>query len=418
MRKILLFTVLALAACRPAGPVPEARPEGVGALPAREPVVRIGIAVDTTQVTVSAPGRLTIASALGGDAVSVPGGVEVAFRSTAEGRVVGSRQAGGEVGPFQPPVRVTGEANGILIDGRTYRGGALLLAPAPGRITAANIVEMEAYLLGVVPHEIGRRPPAEIEVVKAQAIAARTYAVGHMGRREALGFDFFATVQDQVYGGSGGEDTVANRAVRETRGEVILHDGRPILAYYSSTCGGRTAAIEDVWRQAPLPYLKSESDMIPGTDRAYCEPSSRYRWTERWTGEQLATILSRTMVRRRGENAPPIQRVDDVRIERRTPAGRAQETAITVDGQRYVVFGDSVRWILHATETRPLNGTFFDLIVEPGPEGLASLEARGGGWGHGIGMCQWGAIGRSRAGHDYRQILTHYYRGTQVVRLY
>jgi stage II sporulation protein D len=350
--------------------------------------------------------------------VMLPGGEAVAFRSTADGRVVGTRQAGGEVGPFQPPVRVTGEADGVLIDGRTYRGGALLVAPTPGRITAVNIVEMEEYLLGVVPHEIGRRPPAEIEVVKAQAIAARTYAVGHMGRREALGFDFFATVQDQVYRGSTDEDSVANRAVRETRGEVILHDGRPILAYYSSTCGGHTAAIEDVWRQAPLPYLKSESDMIPGTDQAYCSPSSRYRWVERWTGAELATILSRTMVRRRGADAPPIRRVDDVRIERRSPAGRAQETAIIVDGERHVVFGDSVRWILHATETRPLNGTFFDLIAEPGPDGLATLEARGGGWGHGIGMCQWGAIGRARAGHDYRRILTHYYRGTQIVRLY
>jgi stage II sporulation protein D len=164
-----------------------------------------------------------------------------------------------------------------MIGERPYRGTVLLQATANGRLTAVNLVDMEGYLLGVVPREIGRVDEDLLEAAKAQAIAARTYAIAHLGRREALGFDVYATVQDQVYGGVIDEHEPVSRAVRETRGEILVYDGRPIEAYYHSTCAGQTAAIEEVWNDSPRPYLRSVVDVNPETGVAFDHFSNRFR---------------------------------------------------------------------------------------------------------------------------------------------
>src|SRR5690606_24745040 len=124
---------------------------------------------------------------------------------------------------------------------------------------------MENYLLGVVPFEIGRVGPDLVEASKAQAVAARTYAIRYLGRRDSLGFDVFATVEDQVYGGAEGEHEPVSVAVRETAGQILTYGREPIEAFYHSTCGGVTAAIEEVWDEPPRPYLRSVIDVNPVT---------------------------------------------------------------------------------------------------------------------------------------------------------
>lgn len=417
------LAVLGLAAvlfgCRPAGPPPTAAPPSAG-LPRAEPVVRVGLAVDVAEVVVGAEAPFEIVG-VGGEVLARSSAGETwTFTADAERRVVGRTGAGRRVGPSAAPVRVQvrGGTSPVLIGGQPYRGGALIRSSAPGRVTAINVLELEEYLLGVVPLEIGARPVAELEAVKAQAVAARTYAVGHLGGREARGFDFFATVADQVYGGFAKEDPVTSRAVRETRGEIVSYDGLPILAYYHSTCGGRTASIEEVWQhRAPVPYLKSVSDEIEGQKgRYYCESSNRFRWTVSWTGEQLREILANGLTARRGGNA--VRRVEDVHVTGRTRSGRVEAIEIRTDGGTYRIQGDSIRWILKPPANTGLNSTLFVLDQEKRGGEVRSLQAKGGGWGHGIGMCQMGAIGRARAGQRYDEILTTYYRGTKVIRLY
>jgi stage II sporulation protein D len=265
----------------------------------------------------------------------------------------------------------------------------------------------------VVPLEIGVRPEAEIAAVKAQAVAARTYAVGNMGGRPAQGFDFYATVADQVYGGLDREDPLTSRAVAETRGQVLTYDGEPIVAYYHSTCGGRTSALEDVWpwRDGARPYLRSVSDERPGGG-AYCDGSNRYRWTVSWTGDRLAEILG-------GVFETNVSRVRDVEIRGRTESGRVERLAVTFDGRTVTVPGDSLRWVLRPEPGRILNSALLFELHEAHEDGaLSELTVEGGGWGHGVGMCQWGAIGRARAGQDYPEILTTYYPGTRLRKLY
>lgn len=409
---VALALAILVAGCRPAGP--RAAP-GLD-LPSSEPVVRVGIAVDTARVTVSSDAELELVSS-DGSVRSARAGAAVAFRA-GEGRIEVEAD-GRSLGEFDRPITVRTRSGAPVRIGETaYRGGVVIRPSEAGRLTAINTVELEQYLLGVVPHEIGHRPEAEIEAVKAQAIAARTYAISHLGNRSRLGFDYYATVSDQVYGGTANEGDVASRAVRETRGEIVTHRGQPILAFYHSTCGGRTAAVDQVWQRSPLPYLKSESDMIPGGDRAYCEMSNRYRWTESWRSDELARILSAGLAAHHREPARDIARIEEIVVTERTPSGRVGTLRITADGRSHDIPGDSVRWVLRPEPGRLLNSSLFELEVDRQQGAVQAVSVRGGGWGHGIGMCQMGAIGRAAAGQDYRRILAAYYRGTDVVRLY
>lgn len=406
---------LLLAACRPPGPPPTVE----AGLPSREPAVRIGVAVDVPEVEVGAAGDYELV-APGGDVVERGrAGDRWTIAADGNGRLTG-RRGGNRFGPIDGPITVRPRGDGaVVVGGKRYRGGALVRSTGPRRVTAINTLDLEAYLLGVVPREIGKgRSESELEAVKAQAVAARTYAIGHLGRRERLGFDFYATVADQVYGGLDDEDPIVSRAVRETRGEILTYDGVPILAYYHSTCGGRTAAVEEVWNRAPLPYLKSVSDRIGRSDRYYCDTSNRFRWSESWTGEQLRAILRETLSAHTGRNVGRIDRVEEVAVEGHTPSGRVRSLRIRADGSDYVVRGDSVRWVLRPEPGRSLNSALFVVDRDRRRGEVTALRVSGAGWGHGIGMCQVGALGRARAGQDYGTILRTYYRGTELVRLY
>src|SRR5690606_35897831 len=225
-------------------------------------------------------------------------------------------------------------------DGRPYRGEMLVRSDGPGRVTAVNRVDMEEYLLGVVPREIGRVGAERYEAAKAQAVAARTYAVRYLGRRESLGFDVFATVQDQVYGGIGDEYDLVSRAVRETAGEILTYEGRPIEAYYHSTCAGQTAAIEAGWDAEPVPYLRSVRDVNPRTGQAYAHFSSRFNWTQRWPVAELESILARTLADSVRPGMGGVGRLRDIAVLERTESGRIHRMRISTSTGEFIVGRD------------------------------------------------------------------------------
>jgi stage II sporulation protein D len=342
------------------------------------------------------------------------------FTADAQNRIA-ARGPGGATAPRTGPLRVVpATAGGLTIGGRQYRGEASIVSRSPERVTAINVVDMEAYLLGVVPREIGRLAAPLIEATKAQAVAARTYAVGNLNGRQSRGFDFYATVMDQVYGGVQDEDSVVNRAVRETRGEIATHNGTPIMAYYASTCGGHTANIEDSWvGRTPLPYLRGVSDRIPGTDRYYCDTSNRFTWSTTWTRDQLLAVLRETLRSHTGGRVTGIRRVDNVRLVSRNASDRAT-VALTVDGTEYTLRNDSLRWVLRPQPGPAIlnSSKLASVHAVRDADGVSELHIDGGGWGHAIGMCQVGAINRARMGQSYSDILRAYYTGIQIERLY
>jgi stage II sporulation protein D len=387
------------------------------------PNVRIGISLDTAVVRIGAPVEYDIRSVSGKVLAHATARDTLRITADADGRI--TARAGGRtvIDAAAAPLRVVPmDLPFVNIDGHTYRGEVLLLTPHASRITAINVTDMESYLLGVVPREMGKRPATEIEALKAQAVAARSYAIGNMGGHSDQGFDFYPTVLDQVYGGTADEDSIVTRAVLETRGQIITYDGRPILAYYASTCGGTTASIEESWpSRAPLPYLRSRSDRIPGTDDDYyCRTSSRFAWKTEWTRAQLLDVLATTLRAHTRGAVTGVRTVDDLSIVSRGPSGRAT-VDLTADGKTYRLRADSVRWVLRPTPTGGIlnSSRLYAIDAAKAADGhIDHVTVEGGGWGHAIGMCQVGAMARARAGQSFREILGAYYTGVTIQSLY
>jgi stage II sporulation protein D len=387
--------------------------------------VRVGLIVDTSVVEITSAGPLVVQTEDGRDLAMLDGGGSVSFRDAGSTVSFSTRKPGGGSGPegagLQPPlvVRPFSPGGTLSVRGNAYRGELRIQQATGGGLTVVNRLDMETYLLGVVPQEIGRFDLDIYEAIKAQAVAARTYAVTYLGRRQQQGFDVYATTEDQVYGGAGAENETVNRAVRETAGEILTYGGQPITAYYHSTCAGQTAAIDEVWNNAPVPYLVSVRDVDP-QGQAYDRASSRFRWEERWTHEQLVGILNRTLADSLGGRR--ISQIRDMRVLERTPSDRVRRMRIETDAGTFTVGKDRVRWILppirNGNPTGILNSSKFDVSLVRSGGRVTEIVATGGGWGHGIGMCQVGAMGRARAGQDYRTILRTYYPGTEIRKAY
>lgn len=325
-------------------------------------------------------------------------------------------------------IRATTPGSFVTYKGKRYRG-ELVLTPGNGGVLVVNRLGVESYLRGVVPLEIGDRKAGEEAAVEAQAVAARSYAYIHMQDAGDRGFDMYGSIQDQAYGGVDAEKPMSDAAVSSTRDMVLRYAGRIINAPYHSTCGGRTAAVSEVWwRQPDRPYLQPVSDRIPGTDSFYCDPSPRFRWTATFDADQLRTTLEKYLGTVTAASEPSVSaanvqrlslgRITGFRVEGRTPSDRVRSVSIQTERGNYVVRGNDVRFVLRTPGGSLLNSTYFTAQTSSdGAGGISSLVITGNGYGHGIGMCQWGAIGRARAGQDYTTILTTYYPGTTVGRI-
>jgi stage II sporulation protein D len=377
-----------------------------------EPLLRVGIQVAESAVEISAPSGLLLFDALSGEAVgeSPPASGIRAFFDAGTLRLEGMTSIRTQ---SLTSVRVEPKnGRSLAVGGVRYRGRFELVADERG-ITAINVVHLEDYLLGVVPLEIGPRTIEEEAAIEAQAVAARTYAVAHLGGHDEFGFDLYGTVADQVYGGLDAERLEATDAVRATAGLILTHDGLPIRAYYHSTCGGETAAVQEVMDRDPAPYLRPVSDRAPdGSD--WCSISPRYRWSETRSPADLNGRVRDEVAKMFGERPSAIGTISELSILRRTESGRVGTLAIRGPESELVLDRLDIRFALRDGEGRILGSTDFDLQAQS--DGGVRIEGRG--FGHGAGMCQWGAIARSRAGQTMEEILATYYPGAALTRVY
>jgi stage II sporulation protein D (peptidoglycan lytic transglycosylase) len=319
--------------------------------------------------------------------------------------------------PGTGPLIVRPDANGpfVVWSAKRYRGELVISATDSG-LLVVNRLSMDDYLRGVVPLEIGNRTAAEFAAVQAQAVAARTYAYKHINDTRA--FDMYATVQDQVYGGVDAEKPQADTAIMTTADVVVLYNGQPITTPYHSTCGGSTAGVSEVWYDQPdQPYLRPVSDRIPGTDHFYCDPSPRFSWTQSFDGPALRAVVEKYMALYTNAPKTGVGRITDIREQGRTPSGRVAALTVQTDSGSYTLRGNDIRFVLRDPKGAILNSTFFTFSREASGGEISGLTVNGRGYGHGIGMCQWGAIGRARAGQNYRTILETYYPGTTIGRI-
>jgi stage II sporulation protein D len=315
-----------------------------------------------------------------------------------------------EMGP------VTAETDSFLIwNGKKYRGTITFIRTDSGFLVVNNL-PMDSYLRGVVPLEIGNRTPAEFAAVQAQAVAARTYAYKHLTSSRA--FDMYATVQDQVYGGVDAEKPQSDSAITTTADVVVLYNGQPITTPYHSTCGGSTAGVSEVWYDQPdQPYLRPVSDRIPGTNNFYCDPSPRFSWTQSYDAAGLRAVIEKYLGSYTKAPKNGVGKITDIREQGRTPSGRIAALTVQTETGSYTLRGNDIRFVLRDPKGAILNSTFFSFTKETNGGEVSSFTVSGRGYGHGIGMCQWGAIGRARAGQNYRTILETYYPGTTIGRI-
>jgi SpoIID/LytB domain protein len=300
----------------------------------------------------------------------------------------------------------------LYLNGKPYRG-ALHVSEGneTGSLLVLNLVHVEDYLKGVVPAEIGELSAWEIEALKAQAVAARTYSLSRLKRYQNKGYHLEATVADQVYLGVAGETPLANEAVDATRGEVLIFNGELICAYYHANSGGRTEHINKVWDQPGEDYL------IPVNDRFFCSWSQNYQWKESWSKQVLQRNLKRFFSSDAGFSYGRFGNVVNLRVKKRSSSGRVEELDVVTDWGTYRVSKDKIRWALRkgSNPNSILPSTCFDLDIQRDKEGsIQQVIATGRGNGHGVGMCQIGAIGMARRGYSYSDILGFYYSGVEL----
>lgn len=303
------------------------------------------------------------------------------------------------------PLYFGSQKSRIVVNGKQYRG-TLEVRKIEGRIWVINVLPIEDYLKGVVPCEIGKVSMELIEAAKAQAVAARTYAHAHLNQYQDLGFDLYATIQDQVYKGVSAENDVANVAIERTARQILVFKNRPIEAKYHSTCGGRTADFQDAWPGKPPPYLRS-------VRCRYCKNSPYYEWKKVQSKNTFFKNV-RLRLKKIGIKIPQGELIKSFRIIRNKKSKRVVKLIIVTNKNEYVIPGYNMR-IIFGDNTDPgglLKSNFIKIKQKD-----HNVIIEGKGYGHGVGMCQFGAIEMARRGRNYKQILYHYYSGVRIKRI-
>jgi stage II sporulation protein D len=278
----------------------------------------------------------------------------------------------------------------MRVNGRKYRS-KVEISPADSGLLVVNELPLEDYLAGLINCEISSQWP--MEAIKAQAVVARTYAVYQKGARKDSPYDLESSVIDQVYNGCEIEDSRAVRGVRETAGEVLNYNGSVIQAFYHSNCGGHTESSENVWGY-PLPYLQ-------GVECAYCLAAPAARWEQTLPLNRIESLL-------RG-NGYQVAGLRDIKTGRRNRSGRVVDLLLTCANGRQSLPAVGFRKAMGYTVIKSTN---FDVRIS-GKDAVFN----GIGYGHGVGLCQWGAKHRAGDGFDYREILSYYYPGTKLEKI-
>lgn len=278
-----------------------------------------------------------------------------------------------------------------------YRGFLTVRREPDGTLRVINTVPLEPYLYGVIPAEIGAKVP--MEAMKAQAVAARTYALKNRGKCVKDGFDLDDTTRCEGYEGVDGETATSNAAVDGTRGQVLTYQGRMIDAPYSTDSGGVTACDDS----GSCPYLQAvrDGDAVSGQD--YAATGRYHTWTQTWTPTQLAQALAR-------DPRTKVAQFVSLTVDGLDASGRITTATVAgADGTMRTVTGPQLRQILGYDVLRSTRVT-----LTRTPEGNYRFDGKG--WGHGLGMSQDGAV--AMAGPPYRkmylEILKHYYVGVQI----
>lgn len=378
------------------------------------PNVRVLLGSSSSDATVTSTANMVVLNSGNGQVSTIS-----ANRGTTIGVRGGKIAINGKAIDTVVTLKPTNSNAPFLFEGKGYRGG-LTLRANNGKMMVINSVPLEDYLYGVVPQEVVPSWPAA--ALEAQAVAARTYALHTMEENKGKLYDVSTTTDHQVYNGVSGETQATTNAVNKTKGMVMLYNQRPINALFHSDGGGYTEDSVNVWG-SDVPYLKGVKDFSTGT--------STSNWTVTTSRQALESKLnaaSKGVGKLKSIQLTPLGKPGQQTSDRGV-SGRIKSATFIGTSGKTTVDGDSLRSILG------LKSTLFDFYVNHNPTtgtGKAyhnftgnndTVYIKGHGWGHGLGMSQWGAAEMAKRAtpgdtNYYQTILRHYYSGITLKKMY
>ncbi len=280
------------------------------------------------------------------------------------------------------------DSDAITINGRVFRGNIRIINKGNNALLIVNYLDLEDYIKGILYHEVSHYWP--YEVLKAQAVVCRTYALYQIKENKSKDFDLTADIYSQVYGGRTSERYRTNKAVKYTTGQVLTFQGRIFPAYFHSCCGGHTEDASLLWNTNIAP--------LKGVVCNFCKESPHFNWSVSLTADEIAKKLAASG-RKLGD-------IKDITTAGEDPSGRIVDIKVSSQEKEIRIPAKDFRYALGPNLIR---STKFGVRKE-GDKFIFD----GIGWGHGAGMCQWGAYFMAKDGYTYQQILDFYYPGAKL----
>jgi stage II sporulation protein D len=285
----------------------------------------------------------------------------------------------------------TVEPEALLVNGQRFRGDLAFIKKEKNVFSVVNYIDIEDYIKGILYHEASHYWP--MEALKAQAIACRTYALYQRQNSAPLDYDVTRDIYSQVYGGRSAERQRTSKAVQETRGVVLTFQDKIFPAYFHATCAGHTEDASVLWDINLLP--------LKGVACSFCRESPHFTWH---------CVLSLTEIKENlNEAGYKISRINDILILNRDNSGRVLDLQIIMETGEKKISAKDFRSIIGPNIIRSTNFTVRVVDGDCVFEGL--------GWGHGVGLCQWGAYFMAKEGYSAEEILKYYYPGAKLLSL-
>jgi len=278
-------------------------------------------------------------------------------------------------------------SDGIIVNGRKFRGQVQLVRQDNAGLAAVNFIELEDYIRGILYHEVSHYWP--IEALKAQAVVCRSFALYQAEANKNKDYDLTSDIYSQVYGGKTSERYRTDAAVEATKSQILVYKGKLFPAYYHATCGGHTEDASVLWDVDILP--------LKGVTCGFCQDSPHFKWHLVISVGELEEKLSRVGYEVKG--------LRQINIIKKSASGRVTELELV--GNKTVKI--SAKDLRNSISPNLIRSTNFQVS-------LVNKDAvfEGFGWGHGVGLCQWGAYFMAKQGSTYKEILRYYYPGSNV----
>jgi stage II sporulation protein D len=276
----------------------------------------------------------------------------------------------------------------ILINGRKFSGNVELIKKSNDKLLALNYIDLENYIKGILYHEASHYWP--MEALKAQAIASRTYAVYQIQQNRSKDYDVTSDIYSQVYGGLTSERFRTNEAVSQTEGQILVYQGKAFPAYFHATCGGHTEDASALWN-IDIPLLK-------GVACNFCKDSPHSSWHYVLTLDEIEEKLA--------DAGKRCGNIKDIVALGKDKSGRVTDLNVSCAKKDLKISAKDFRQLIGPNIIRSANFKVNVVDRDAVFEGL--------GWGHGVGLCQWGAYFMAKDGHGAEEILKYYYPGVNV----